>query len=47
MTDHVVAALCGLLGGTVPGAAYLALKVHRKNHMNGSTLDLTCRGRLK
>jgi hypothetical protein len=47
MTDHVVAALCGLLGGSVPAAVHLALNACRKNHMNGGTLDLTYRGRLK
>lgn len=44
MTGHLVEALFGFLGGSIPGSLHFAWKVTHNNHVTSGTLDLTYRG---
>ena len=44
MTDHVVSALLGLLGGSVPGGLHLAWKIRRNTRVTSGNIDLTYGG---
>ena len=47
MTDHIVAALFGLLGGSVPVGVHLAFKVRRNTSVTSGSIDLTNRKKFK
>lgn len=46
MSDHVLSALLGLLGGLLPGSVHFAWKTRRGKNTRSGTIDLTYRKKL-